>query len=335
MGQFKALDLGLRGIWTGQPDSSPALMPLRSAHQHLPQSGPALLCCPVRHRAHSSECCSQWDTRPEHSLDIRASSPICHRWQGTREAKRASLPCPYHHSADKVYKEGQLSCAHTLRASSPTTSVSRASSTILLGWDIGPPLLSAAAGDRQYKLSCLLYMARGEGGRAFLPCKCFHMADKSWAQLFHAHALGAGSPPSPAIRVSTTVLARCDVGPAHPSAAAGERQGQLSSYHDPVGASSPACCRWWGQKRGVEISPSLMPSHRMAGHTLRASLPAMSIFCGHHKVQSFFTSCVEWLWNYPIRVVILANLEMKWSLSIYYLFMRDHPFLTVNSFIVS
>lgn len=98
---------------------------------------------------------------------------------------------------------------------------------------------------------------------------------------------------------------------------------------------------YWGQlscllqvvrakERGGDFSlPEAIPQHGWLSHTLRASLPTMSLFYEHHKAQSFFISCIDWLWNYPIRVVIRTNLEKKWSLPIYYL-LWGHPSLTVN-----
>jgi hypothetical protein len=50
VGQFKALDLSLRGIWDGQPSCSPT----------TPHPGPALLCCQVICRVCSSRCYGRW-----------------------------------------------------------------------------------------------------------------------------------------------------------------------------------------------------------------------------------------------------------------------------------
>lgn len=67
-----------------------------------------------------------------------------------REGRREFLPCPHFCRADK--RQGQLSSAHTLEAGSPSTSTSRASSTVLPRYVQGL-LSSVAAGEGQHQLS--------------------------------------------------------------------------------------------------------------------------------------------------------------------------------------
>lgn len=84
-------------------------------------------------------------------------------------------PHPCYNLAGK--RQGQFSCAHTLRDGATATPTTRASSTVLPRQDTGPALLSAAAGEgRASSLSA--EGSRGcvhRVGESLLPCH--HRAD--------------------------------------------------------------------------------------------------------------------------------------------------------------
>lgn len=109
--QFKVLDLGQRGIQAGQPASSPATSKNGVSSTLLSRwgAGPALL----------SAAASEGQGQFFPSLNLSASSPVCHWWWGTKKEKRVSLPGPRPCTADK--RQDQLSCVHVLGAHSLET----------------------------------------------------------------------------------------------------------------------------------------------------------------------------------------------------------------------
>jgi hypothetical protein len=74
VGQLKALDLSLRGIWAGQSTSSPILTLLGQLYPEL-KRGTRLFSQVLSSCGLGQLSCSD---------DLRASSPACHRWQGAR-----------------------------------------------------------------------------------------------------------------------------------------------------------------------------------------------------------------------------------------------------------
>lgn len=88
-----------------------------------------------------------------------------------------------------------------------------------------------------------------QGGGAYHPCTC----TTSWQQNGRDSSSEFYPPPPPTHthHVSFAVLSRRGSGPALPSAAAGERQSELSGAQDPMG-SFPDC--WKGRGWGLEAS---------------------------------------------------------------------------------
>jgi hypothetical protein len=159
-------------------------------------------------------------------------------WRG------ASLLCPHSHIEDKLW--GQLTHAHTLRASFPTypNLPIRVSSTglprwvpgtaILLSWILWgqlpqPPTVTRAKGMEE-DLSLTITTTQQTRGRACSPKL---------------------TPPDLKPYIQSQLYSTLPAKPTLPSATAGERQGHLSSFDD-FEASSPACHLWLGS-RGIPL----------------------------------------------------------------------------------
>jgi hypothetical protein len=183
-----------------------------------------------------------------HSCDPRGSSPICHRWWGMTEGRRASFSHQHHLPADK--RHDQLSCPHSLGTDSPATPMSRNSLTMLPKWHAGPATPSAIAGEGQSHHSCSHDFIRASlatggkrEGRASLPPQSHCTANKRQGRLSCTHAVEAGSSTTPHIQY-------------YVAEASCSRWGAGS---DDLRASSPVHHRWQGECR--VISPSPMSRH--------------------------------------------------------------------------
>lgn len=144
-GPLQSLNLGLRGIWSGQPASS-AVMPSGLAYQQPWLLGASSTLLPRQGARQTllSSTTGVGHGQFFHSHDTGTSSPACHRWWGMREERRVTSPSR---------QEARLlhSCP---QAGSFATPPLRASSTVMPRWSTGPALSSAAAGEGQGQLSC-------------------------------------------------------------------------------------------------------------------------------------------------------------------------------------
>lgn len=86
-----------------------------------------------------------------YSHNFRASSSVCHRWQGTREGRRQSLLGQHQWPVDK--RQGWFSHTDILWAGSPATNTSRASSTVLTRYGLWPVLPNSAVRKGQVQFS--------------------------------------------------------------------------------------------------------------------------------------------------------------------------------------
>lgn len=159
--------------------------------------------------------------------DHRASTAICHRWQGIRENRSTCLIHLYQCQSHK--RQGQLSCVQILRVSSLATPTSESALLCcsckmqgpgslmlqLMRWSDSSPALMTPE-------SALLPTIEGKGKgweRVCLPCLCHLKVDKWQGQLSHIHALMSSSLTKclPPTRVSSTLLSRLGARPTLPS----------------------------------------------------------------------------------------------------------------------
>jgi hypothetical protein len=142
MGQFKALDLGLRGIWPSCSHALGTSSPATFPHPVFPTLPPATRASStlLPRCAILSEYCSQWRTWPVplgwFTLAIRVSNTVLSR-QGTGPFQMLQL----------MRGQGHLSCCHDPRARGDLQFA-----TCVEGWGRRPPQMRWVAGPAHLQL---------------------------------------------------------------------------------------------------------------------------------------------------------------------------------------